>query len=185
MTLQKSRDSFNVKGGGLLKTAVLASGGSFAVMDDVGYLDQTDIKFDPGMVQWEDERGFVINALPGTENWTLTTNLMQSSINEISLIQGGWSAYRHFYYYVKLANGNFQEMYLPLCKIISPLEVQYKAPNKRILKLEIQVLMPKGLVTVTPAGLSVPDSTYGVIVENSAALGQVTTTSGTIYTAAV
>lgn len=181
----KSRDRFNVKGGGLLKSAVIASGGALVTMDDLGYLDESGIMIDPGMVQWDDERGFVINSIPGVETWKFTANLMQSSIDEINLVKNGWNWYRHFYYYVKLANGLFQEMYIPLAKIINSLDLKYKAPDKRLVKVEILALMPKGVVTVVPAELSVPADAYGIIIENAAAKGEVTTATGTIYTAAV
>lgn len=86
---------------------------------------------------------------------------------------------------VKLSNGRFQELYIPLAKITNAVELKFKSPDKRLVKVTIQALMPKGAVTVTPSGLNVPADAYGVLVENAAALGSVTTSTGTIYTAAV
>jgi hypothetical protein len=185
MSLIKDRARFNNRGGGLLKSKVIASGGAFTSLDDLGYLDESGLGIDPKIVQWDDERGFVINALPGGEEWRLTTTLMQSGADEIALARSSPSEYRHWYYQAKLANGSYQEIYIPLGKIVSKLDLGFKK-DKRLIKLEILALMPKGIVTVTPAGLSVPADAYGVIVETAVApLGEVTTPSGTIYTAAV
>jgi len=186
MSLIKNRDRFNNKGGGLFKSKVVASAGSFTSLDDLGYLEESGLGIDPKMVQWDDERGFVINALPGGEEWRFTTSLMQSGADEIALARSSPTEYRHWYYQVKLSNGSYQEIYIPLGKIVSKLDLGFKKGDKRLIKLEILALMPKGVVTVTPAGLSVPADAYGIIVETAVApLGEVTTTTGTIYTTAV
>lgn len=186
MALGKSRDRFSNKGGGLVKLAELTSGGALVVMDDAGYVDESGLNIDPKMVQWDDERGFVIQALDAGEEWRFKAKLMQSSIDEINLIKNSRNKYYHMYYKsAALPNGNIQEIYLPLVKIVSVLDLPFKRGEKRLIEVEFLALMPKGAVTVVPAGFNVAADLYGVIVENAAALGQVTTLTGTIYTAAV
>lgn len=168
-----------------MQLAPLTSGGVLTSMDDAGYLDESGLNIDPKMVEWVDERGFVINSLSGGEIWKWTSKLQQSSLAMINLIRS-YTSYFHMYYKsAALPNGNVQEIYIPLVKIVNALTLSFKAGEKRLIELELTSLMPKGAVTVTPAGLSVPDSSYGIIVENAVALGPVTTANGTIYTAAV
>lgn len=183
--LGKNRDSMNVKGGGLLKSAVIASGGILATMDDLGYLAGTDLVIDAKEVEFDDERGFKINVLSGGEEWRIKSTLMQTSIDEYNLIKNGINEYRHFYYQVKLANGRYQEIYIPLGKIVSNVSLSFKPGEKRNLPIEIIALMPKGAVSVTPSGLNVAADSYGTVLEGASAVGQVTTSSGTIYSAAV
>jgi hypothetical protein len=185
MSLQLDRERLNVKGGGYLSTNVLASGGVLTTLDRVGYLDETGFKEDKAMVEWRDERGFIVNAIPGEETLELNPVLQQTSIDEYNLIRNAWNEYRQWYYQVKLANGRYQEIFIPLAKIVSPIDVKFKAPDKRLLPVRILALMPKGAVTADPTGFNVPVDTYGVIVENAAAIGPPTHTNGSIYTAAV
>lgn len=182
MALGRDRQRVNVKGGGLWKTEILETGGVLAVMVDIGYMDQTNWSIDRLMQKIVDEKGNVIHVLSGGEDWTFTLILKQTSIDEINFARG--DEFRHFYYQVKLSNGRYQEVYIPLAKVISTTELEFKAPNERKLSVTVQALMPKGAVTVVPAGLSVPADAYGVIVENAAPVGSVTTTNGDVYTAA-
>ena len=186
MALGKDRQKFSNKGGGEVRIAELTSGGAATTMDIVGFVDESGLNIDPKMVQWDDERGFVINSLDAGEEWRFKTKLMQSSIDEINLIKNSRNKYYHLYYKsAAFPNGNIQEVYIPLVKIISVLDLPFKRGEKRMIEVEFLALMPKGAVNVTPAGFNVAADTYGVIVENADALGQVTTPTGTIYTAAV
>jgi hypothetical protein len=187
MANERNRSRFSVKGGGLLKSAVVASGGALTTMDDLGYLESTDFTVDRKMIEYTDESGSLVNVVSGGEDWRIKTVLMQVGIDEINLILSQGAAYRHFYYCAYLDMlAKYQEIYIPLGRIISPLNLSFKAGEKRNIPIEIVALMPKGAVTVTPAGLNVPAGAYGVIVETATtALGQVTTSTGTIYTAAV
>jgi len=183
MALGRDRQRVNVKGGGLWKTEILESGGVLVTMVDLGYMDQTNWTLDRMMQKIVDEAGNTIHAISGGEDWTFTLILKQTSIDEINFARG--DEFRHFYYQVKLSNGRYQEVYIPLGKVTSIVELEFKAPNERKLSVTIQALMPKGAVAVTPSGLDVPADAYGVIVENTAPVGSVTTANGDIYTAAV
>jgi len=185
MALGRDRDRFAVKGGGLMKSAVIASGGVLAAMSDLGWIMESQLVIDKNIIIIKDERGFVVNAISGGEDWKFDITLGQVSVDEINLSKNGSSEYRHFYYCSQLASGIYQEIYIPLAKIINPVELPFKAGEQRKLKCTIQALMPKGAVTVTPAGFNVPVDCYGVIVENAVKLGEVTTVTGTIFTAAV
>jgi hypothetical protein len=187
MSIARNRDRFAVKGGGLLKTAVIASGGALTSMDDMGYLQETDLVIDRKMLEYTHEDGTIVNVISGGEDWRLKPVLYQVGIDEINLIVAQGSSYRHFYYKAYMPGiDKFQELYIPLARIISPLNFKFKAGERRNIPLEIVALMPTGAVSVTPAGLNVPAGAYGVIVETATtALGEVTTATGTIYTAAV
>lgn len=185
LALARDRTRINVKGGGLLKTEVIASGGSAVTMLDLGYLDESGLTIERNMTEFRDDKGNVINVISGGEDWKFDIVLQQSSIDEINLVKNSADEFRHFYYQNKLANGRFQEIYIPLAKIINALELKFKAPDKRLIKVTIQALMPKGAVTVTPAAFNVPADAYGVIIESATAQGEITTATGTIYTAAV
>lgn len=185
MALGKNRQTFSNKGGGLLKLRELTSGGALTTMEDIGYLSESGLNIDPKMVEHVDERGFVINALSGGEEWRWKSTLMQVSIDEINTLKTAQNKFFHLYYKsAALPNGNIQEIYIPLVKIVNVLELSFKN-DKRTIEVEFLALMPKGAVTVTPSGFNVPADSYGTIVENASALGEVTTANGTIYTAAV
>lgn len=183
MALGKSRDKFNTKGGGFLKSYILETGGVVQTMTDVGYLGETNWNVDPKMITFDDERGYIINALPSGEEWRIKSTLMQTSKDEYDLIRNGWNEYRHFYYKMELENGNIQEIYIPLGKIIVPIDVKFKAGEKRNIPIEILALMGKhtGTVTVAPTAFNVPEGAYGVMTENATAHGEVTTANGTLY----
>lgn len=181
MALGKTRQTFSNKGGGLLKIKEIASGGAFTTMDDIGYLEESGLNIDPKMVTHDDERGFIINALSSGEEWRFKTKLMQVSIDEINLLKTSQNKYFHIYYKsAAFPNGNIQEIYIPLVKVISVIDLPFKA-DKRQIEVEFLALMPKAALTVVPAGLSVLVDTYGTIVENAVAVGEVTTTTGTIF----
>jgi hypothetical protein len=153
----------------------------------VGYIQETDLIIDRKMTEYVHEDGTIVNVISAGEDWRLKPVLYQVGIDEINLILAQGSAYRHFYYKAYMPGiDKFQEIYIPLARILSPLNLKFKAGERRNIPLEIVALMPKGAVSVTPAGLSVPADAYGVIVETATtALGQVTTATGIIYTAAV
>lgn len=185
LALQKDRNRFSNKGGGLLKLKEIASGGSFTSMDDIGYLGESGLNIDPKMLEIVDERGFMINSITSGEEWRFKTTILQVSIDEINLLKQAQNKYYHLYYKsAALPNGNIQEIYIPLVKIVNVLELSFKN-DKRNIQVEFLALMPKAALTVTPSGLSVAADSYGTILEGSSAVGEVTTSSGTIYTTIV
>jgi hypothetical protein len=183
MANQKDRERFAVKGGGIAKIKEVASGGAFTTMDFIGYTEETDILIDQDMVEFKDERGFLINLVSSGEMWKVTIQLLQVGIDEINLLKTAANKYFHFYYQAQLRNGNYQEVYIPLCKIMPKVPLNFK-PGKRSIPVEIVALMPKGAITSSPADYNVPADAYGVIIENAAAKGEIVTNTGTLYTAA-
>lgn len=174
------RKKFSNKGGGKLKVKELANGSNAVTMDFLSILGESGLNIDPNIVEFKDERGMLWEILPGGEIWKWKSTLLQVGKDEIDFIRS-YQKYFHMYYVsAPFANGYVQEIYIPLVKISSPLDLKFQN-SARNLPIEFTALMPKAALTVTPAGLSVPEDTYGVVVENAAALGEVTTQAGTIY----
>jgi hypothetical protein len=186
MALAKDRTGFSVKGGGIFKIKEVASGGAFTTMDFLGWLKETAFDIDGDVVQFRDEAGRVINQLRSTETWKFTIITPQVGIDVIDLLRTANGKFFHVYYQGPLMpNGKYQEIYIPLAAVTSKVPLKF-SPGERTIQVEVTALMPKGVVTVTPAGFNVAADTYGVITETATTpLGEVTTATGTIYTAAV
>lgn len=189
MALGKSRVRINAKGGGILiKATALTSGGALTTMDDLGYVESVELTDEPSIQEAVDAAGAMANAIEGSRKVTVKAVLLQSSYDEINLVNTAEGKFFHLYIQVKQDNPTvtYQEAYLPLCKITSSLTLGYQANNTRKIEVMFTALMPKGAVTVTPSGLNVAAGLYYVLVDTATtALGQVTTANGTIYTAAV
>lgn len=189
MALGKSRVRINAKGGGiLLKAYELASGGAVTAMNDLGYVESVELMDEPSMQEAVDAAGAMANAVEGSRKVTVKAVLMQSGYDEINLVNTAEGKFFHVYLQVKQDNPTvtYQEAYIPLAKITSALTLSYQANNTRKIEVVFTALMPKGAVSVTPAGLNVAAGLYYVLVDTATtALGQVTTATGTIYTAAV
>lgn len=184
MALAKDRLRFAVKGFISIKVKELTSGGAATTMDFLGYTESTDFMIDHEMVEYRDEEGYLRHRLSSQETWRKTIQLLQLGIDEINLLKTANGKFFHVYGVARLVNGNYQEIYMPLCTISPKVDLKFLA-GKRSMPVEITALMPKGAVTVTPADYNVAADTYGVIIENAAAKGEITTATGTIYTAAV
>lgn len=189
MALGKSRTRINSKGKGvLLKLAEIASGGALTSMDDVGYLTDCSIVVEDAMVDSVDAGGQMINSQSGSEKVTIKGTLKQTSADEINLVNNAGNKFHHAYLQVQLDSPTvtYQEWYAPVCKIKPGVTLEFKSATERTIALEIVLLMPKGAVSVTPAGLNVAAGSYYTFAETATTpLGQVTTSTGTIYTAAV
>ncbi len=189
MALGKSRVRINAKGRGiLLKVYELASGGAATTMSDIGYVESVELVDEPAMQEAVDAAGDMANAVEGSRKVTVKAVLQQSSADEIALVNTAADKFFHLYLQVKADNPTvtYQEAYLPLVKITSALTLNYSANNVRKIEVTFTALMPKGAVSVAPSGLNVAAGLYYVIVDTATtALGQVTTATGTIYTAAV
>jgi hypothetical protein len=185
MALQKDRTRLNVKGGGLLKIRQLTSGGAETTMLDVGYLDETTFTIEGDFTVSQSEDGQVVEALTSGEVVKIKSVLKQSTKDEIDVIATAEGKYFHAYYYCVLGNGNYQEIYIALCKINPNLSLEYKRGTERKVPIEIVALTPKGTVTVTPSAFNTTPPAVFVMTEAGSAYGQVTTATGTIYSAAV
>ena len=188
MALARSRVRINVKGGGILKVEELTSGGAVATMSDLGYLTKVDISDTPGMVESVAADGILVNAQRGSQKVVFKGVLKQTTADEINLLKNASGKFYHVYYQVELSNPTltYQEFYAPLCIIVPGPTLSFASETERTIEITIIVLAPKGNVTVTPAGFNITlPAIYTLVDTAAAALGQVTTTNGTIYTAAV
>lgn len=184
MALAKDRTRFSVKGFISIKVKQITSGGADTTMDFLGYSENTDFMVDHEMVDFRDEEGKLRHRLSSAETWRKTINLLQVGIDEINLLKSANGKFFHLYAIAQLINGNYQEIYMPLVTINPKIDLKF-APGKRTLPVEVTALMPKGAVNVTPSAFNVPADAYGVIIENASAQGEITTATGTIYSAAV
>jgi hypothetical protein len=188
MALGKNRTRINIKGGGLLKIEEITSGGALTTMRDVGFIKSVNFTDDHAMVESVSADGKFLNNQSGGNKPSLVVTLLQTTIDEINLLKDIVNRLYHVYYQVLLDGPvvTYQELYMPCCRISQGLVLNFASATERTLELKVSVLWPKGVVTVTPAGLSVPvGSSYTVAETLTTPLGEVTTTTGTIYTAAV
>jgi len=189
MALGKSRLTISARGRGItLKAYELTSGGAATTMTDLGYCSSVEFVDDPGTVEHVDAAGDMVQTNEGQRKVTLKAILKQSSYDEINLITGASGKFYHVYLHIKADNptATLQEIYIPLAKITSALTLNYASATERTIECTFTALMPKGAVSVTPAGLNVAAGLYYVLVDTATtALGQVTTATGTLYTAAV
>lgn len=96
LALARDRTRVNVRGGGQLRTEVIASGGALTSMLDVGYLDESGLTIDRLMTKFVSEAGNVVNVISGGEDWVFDVMLQQSSIDEINLVKNSADEFRHF-----------------------------------------------------------------------------------------
>jgi hypothetical protein len=188
MALSRSRVRQNVKGGGLFKITELTSGGAATTMDDAGYIESLDLVVDPTMADFVEASGSLINRIRAMEKDTIKVVLQQSTADEINLVLTAAGKFFHAYYQVLLDNptATYQEFYWPLVKIDPGLTLKYGGGGKRLVELNMTVLMPAGAVTIAPSGLSVVAGSYFTMADTATTpLGQITTAVGTIYSAAL
>lgn len=188
MALAKNRNSINVKGVEDFKLREITSGGAETTMLSIGEVKAVVITDEASMVESVTSQGDYANTQRGSQKVTLKVTLLQSSTDEITLLNNASGKYYHAYVVAKLSNPTvtYQEWYFPICKIKPGAVLNFASATERTIECEITVLMPKGAVTVTPSGLNVAANTYYTFVETATtALGQVTTAAGTVYTAAV
>jgi hypothetical protein len=188
MALGRNRTRINIKGGGLFKIEQIASGGALTSMRDVGFIKSVDFEDAHNMVESVSADGKFLNIQSGGNKPTMTVVLLQTTADEIGLLANLQNLLWHCYYQVLLDGPvvTYQEIYAPCCRITQGLTLKYASATERTLELKVSILWPKATVTVTPAGLSVPfGSSYTVVETATTPLGEVTTATGTIYTAAV
>jgi hypothetical protein len=185
MALVKNRTRINVKGGGLLKLRELSPTASDTFLD-AGYLGGTDLDDAHDMVESKDERGFVIDYKSGGEAPVLKSVLKQSGIDEINLLKNAVGKYYEAYYYVKLQNGNIQEINIPLCKIKPGPSLKMAAATERTLDLEIHMLAIPGesAIVRAPTDYNIDPAVnrYYVLLESATAKGVTTDTAATMWT---
>jgi hypothetical protein len=188
MALQKLRTRINVKGGNLFKIEEITSGGALTTMRDVGFIQSVQWGDEHNMVESISADGKLLNVQSGGNKPTITVVLKQTSIDEINLVKDIVNRLYHVYYQVLLDTPvvTYQEFYAPCCRISQGMVLNFASATERTIELKVSALWPKGAVTVTPAGLSTAaNESYKVAETLTNPLGEVTTSTGTIYTAAV
>jgi hypothetical protein len=185
MALGKDRKRINVKGGGLLKLRELDPSAT-AAFSEAGWLGGTTVSDKHDMVTSKDEQGLVIDHASSGEDVTLKSILKQTTIDEINLLKNADGKYYEAYYYVKLKNGNVQELNIPLCKITPGFELDHK-PGERNIEIAITALAIKAATTVTraPVAYNIDPTVnpYYVLIEGAApGSGAPTETAGTLTT---
>jgi hypothetical protein len=186
MALGKDRTRINVKGGGLFKIEEITSGGVLTSMRDLGFIQSCDFTDVHSMVESVSADGKLLNNQSGGNKPEMSVVLMQTTADEINLLANLQNKLYHVYYQVLLDGPTvrYQEIYAPCCRISQGLTLKFASATMRTLEVKVSILWPKTAVTVTPAGLSVPAGQYYTIAETATTpLGEVTTATGTIYTA--
>lgn len=181
MALQKSRTRINVKGGGLLKIREIYPAQSDTWLD-VGYLGGTDLTDEHNMIEIVEEAGNFIDALSGSQKVTIVTTLKQTSIDEINLLKNTTGKYFDAYYYVKLANGNVQEISAIPVKIMPGPVLSFQSATERTLQVTMYFLAPKATAVRTPTSYNVTKDVPYVLIENANAINEPTETAGTFTT---
>ncbi len=182
----RDRTRQNVRGGGVLKLRQLYPSPSDTFVD-VGILGGTDLADAHTMVEQKDERGLMIDVMSSGNVATLDTQLKQSGIDEINLINQSRGKYYEAYYPVKLNNGNTQELNVAICKIDPNLKMALKQGERNV-PLKIYMLTPATAATRTPTGYNITTDPDGnpvpyVIAENAVALGAPSDAAATVWAA--
>jgi len=179
---QYDRRRLNVKGGGLLQLRQIdPTPGSFLT---VGFIADSKFADDPNMVEEVDEAGRFIDVVSAGSKPKFTSNLMQSSSDEINLVRLAGTLYYELYYYVALANGRFQELNAPICRVVPKLDLSFKAGEKRVVPIEISFLAAALALTRTPTAYNVAQWGSYVLIEGAAASGA-PSDAGTVPQAAI
>lgn len=186
MALGKNRSRVSVKGGGLLKLRQISPTPSDTFLD-VGFLQSTSLDDKYDMMTAKDERGFVIDFVTGGEEPVITAVLLQSTIDEVNLIKNADGIYYEAYYYCKLANGNIQELDIPLCKIKPGPKLDFKAATERTLSLELHMLSVNAVSTITRAptdyNMDPTVNSFYVLIESATAKNAPSDTASSLKTA--
>ncbi|MBW7887453.1 MAG: hypothetical protein H3C35_03705 [Bacteroidetes bacterium] len=188
-TLGRDRNKFSNKGGGILKIEEIVASGSAQTMKFLSYLNESGLNIDPRMTEFRGEEGLLWNIISSGEVWKWNSVLAQVGADEINYLRQ-YDKYFHLYYKsAPRLDGYVQEIYIPLVKITSPLDLKFKN-EARNLPVEFTALSPKAALAVTPNALSIVEDAqgnipYGVIYESNNPVGEVTTQVGTIYSTIV
>lgn len=118
MALTRDRKRINVKGGGKLWIRQIFPDSGADTFFDLGYINETDFDDEHNMVESIDETGQYIDTKSGGQKVTWKVTLKQTGIDEINLLKNSDGKYYELYYSVLVANGNYQEVSIPLAKVL-------------------------------------------------------------------
>jgi len=178
MALGKARTSFNVRGGGLLKTRELIPTPSDPWVE-LGYIQNTQFADEHVMVEAQDERGLMIDWIDGGQGVVISGNLMQSAIDEVNFFKGLSLKYHDLYYYVPLANGQFMEV-VAIGRFKPGFTLAFAAATLRALPFEFHCLPAKIALTRAPTTFNFAINDMYVVTQNAAAQNAPTDTAATI-----
>jgi hypothetical protein len=184
MALAKDRKRLNVRGGGALYVRELDPTPSNTYLL-LGYLSKTDFNDEHQMVGDVDEAGVLPDSKSGSQVFKLATELKQTSIDEIQLLNTAAGKYFEGIYVVTLANGRVQELSIPLIRLNPTLKMAFAAATERRIPLEIIGLAPKAAYTRGVVAFNVVLNQPYVLVEGSSATFNMSNTEASALATAI
>jgi len=167
MALTRDRKRINVKGGGKLQIRETHPSASDTFLD-IGYISKSDFSDEHTMVESVDEQVLYVETKSGAQKVSWVTTIKQTGIDEINLLKNADGKYYELYYYVLLANGNYQELHIPLAKITAGTKLSFGSAAERSLDVTFQALSPKAGYTYSEnTTFNVTANVPYVLVENS------------------
>ncbi len=153
----------------------------------LGYVKSVDFKQEGSIIEIIDGLGDMINAVASGKKVTINAVVLQTSKEMIDVIANTDDNYYAVYIKAKTANGNFQEIHIPLARIKPSAQINY-SNSERTTSVEISVLLGKHTVATNievgagAAVISLPAGDYFVITEGAVEQGTFkTATSDALY----
>jgi hypothetical protein len=183
MALGKSLPRINLQGGGDLRVRELypTPTDNWSV---VGYIQGTNLADAHEVMEIVDETGEQIDEVPTGQSVTITTQLMQSTIDEMNLVKDAASKYYELYYHAELRIAKHFEL-RAIGRIKPGLNISFAAKTIRTIQFEFSAVAVKGAVTGSPAALDMAAGDYYVITENTSAQNPPSTAAATVASAAL
>jgi hypothetical protein len=167
MSLDRRR--INVKGGGSIQLREIDPTPA-ATFSNLGYTKEESLIDAFNVVESVDSIGNLVNASEGGRKPTWSVVLMQTSKAEIDFLLIT-TKYYEVYYVVTLANGYFQEIVCPVCRLKPGGTLKFAAGTERSITLDIYILAPAVALTRTPTNFNTVKFQPFAITENAAAVG--------------
>jgi len=167
--MAKDRRQISVKGGGTLKVRQIdpTPNNTFT---DLGFLGESKLTDAYNMIESKDDAGNYIDTKEAGEEVTFESSLLQTAKEQIDFMKNAKDQYFECYYPVLLNNGKYQEILIPVARIIPGEELEFKAGERRI-KLTIKALWPAAALTRNPTDYNSAIGEYYKLIENSSAKG--------------
>jgi len=148
MALGKSRTKIYARGLGKLEVREVEPS-SASAFSNAGYLKSTVITDDRQMEDIADETGSIVQSLSKGQAVTGESQLLQTSYDEVNLLQGAVSKIHAVRYSGVTSQGRFQYFVFPNVRIHSSIALNY-APGERLLPLKFVAIIDKTLAYDQP-----------------------------------
>ena len=148
-------------GGGILKVRVVDDAGVYTSGDDfnLGYIQETSLKFEKPLEDIVDETGNVVKVLSGNASFVLTGIFMQSNTTLLDFLRDNTEATYYQVYYKMCPTGDLnaltQELFGAIAMIMPKFEL---ASGTRRPPFEMRFLKNDAAITIAS-----PDSVFGCI----------------------